>query len=67
VESDPYPVVVPYSTCELEGWSVAQIIVADVVVIPLAVTTLITGIDTWVEKLKLADVAVPAESPEITA
>jgi hypothetical protein len=60
-------VVVPYFTCELEGWSVVQVIVADVAVMPMAVTPLITGTGTGVEKMKLADVAVPAESTEIAA
>jgi hypothetical protein len=45
------------------------VIVADVVVTPLDVTALITGIVTagGVEKVKFADVAVPAESVEIAA
>jgi hypothetical protein len=46
---------------------VAQVIVADVVVIPLAVTALITGIVAGVEKMKLADVAVPAEFAAMAA
>jgi hypothetical protein len=37
------------------------VIVAEVAVIPLAVTALITGIDTGVENVKFADVAAPAE------
>jgi len=50
----------------LEAWSVLQTIVAEVVVMPMDVTALITGPDAGVEKVKLADVAVPAESAEIT-
>ena len=59
--------VVPNVTCELEGWSVVQVIVADVVVMPVTTTALIAGIDAGVEKLKLPDVAVPAEFAEVTA
>ena len=66
-ERDPYAVVVPYSTCELEGWSVVQVMVAEVVVIAPEVTPLITGIVAAVENVKLADVAGPPESAEITA
>jgi hypothetical protein len=46
---------------------VVQVIVAEVVVTLLEVTALITGIVTagGVEKVKLGDVAVPAESVEI--
>jgi len=39
---DPYEVVVPYRTCVDDVWSVVQVIVAEVVVIPVAVTALIT-------------------------
>lgn len=42
-EELPYMVFVPYSTCELEAWSVVQTIVAEVVVMPLVPTLLITG------------------------
>jgi hypothetical protein len=41
--------------------------VADVAVIPLVVTALIAGTVTGVAKVKLADVAVPAESVDRTA
>ncbi len=41
--------------------------VAEVAVMLLEVTALITGAGTKVEKVKLADVAVPAESVDITA
>ncbi len=41
--------------------------VAEVVVIPVEVTALIVGIVTGVEKVKLAEVAVPPESEDITA
>jgi hypothetical protein len=67
VEREPKEEVVPYSTCELEGWSVVHVIVANVVVIPLALTPVIVGIVAGVEKLKLAEVAVPAESVDIAA
>jgi hypothetical protein len=46
---------------------VVQVIVAEVAVTPLEVTALITGAGTGVEKVKFADVAVPAESVDITA
>jgi hypothetical protein len=59
--------LVPYSTTELAGWSVVQVMVAEVVVRPLEATALITGIDIGVEKLKFPDVVVPPESAEITA
>ena len=41
--------------------------VADVAVTPLAVTALITGGAAGVENVKLPEVAVPAESVDITA
>jgi hypothetical protein len=59
--------VVPYSTCELEIWSVVQVIVADVVVMPFEATALIVGIVAVVAKVKFDDVAVPAESVDRTA
>jgi hypothetical protein len=43
------------------------VIVADVAVTPVAVTALITGAGTVVTKVKLPEVAVPAESVDITA
>jgi hypothetical protein len=67
VENDPYPVVVPNSTCELEDWSVVQVIVADVAVTPVEVTALIVGTVAVVEKVKFVEVVVPAGSVEITA
>jgi hypothetical protein len=67
VEEVPYPVVVPYSTCELDSWSVVQVIVADVVVIPLEATALMTGAVTGVAKVKFPEVTVPAESVDMTA
>jgi len=67
LDNVPYPVVVPYFTCELEAWSVVQVIVAEVVVTPLEVTALITGRVAEVENVKFAEVAVPAESADITA
>ena len=57
----------PYPTCELEGWSVIHVIVADVAVIPLAATALIIGIDTAVESVKFTEVVVPAEFVDRTA
>ncbi len=39
----PYEGLVPYKTCELDGMLVVQVIVADVDVIPPAVTAEITG------------------------
>jgi hypothetical protein len=59
--------VVPNPTCELEGWSVVQVMVADVAVTPLEATKLIVGIDTGVTKVKFVDVVVPAEFMEMTA
>jgi hypothetical protein len=46
---------------------VVQLIVADVVVTLPVVTALITGAGGTVAKVKLAEVAVPAESVELTA
>jgi hypothetical protein len=46
---------------------VVQAIVADVLVMPAAVTALITGVDAEVEKVKFVEVAVPAESADMTA
>ena len=59
--------VIPYSTCEVEGWSVDHVIVAVVAVTPLEATLPITGIAAAVEKLKLADVVVPAEFVDMAA
>ena len=62
--------MVPYSTCELEARLVAQVTVADVLVIVDEVTELITGVVTvaGVEKVKLADVlSCPAEFTEMAA
>jgi hypothetical protein len=58
-DCDPYAVVVPYETCELEGWSVVHVIVAVVEVIPVAVTPLITGggPPARVAKVEFADAA----------
>jgi hypothetical protein len=58
-------VVVPYSTCELEGWSVVQVMVADVAVIALEVTPLITGTDPPVLTVRSSSAgAAQAEGPE---
>jgi hypothetical protein len=48
---------------------VVHVTVAEIAVMPLDVTALITGTVTVdrVDKVKLADAALPAESPEITA
>jgi hypothetical protein len=53
----------------LEALSVIQLIVADVPVIPIAVTELITGAEelTGVEKVELGEVVVPDEPTELTA
>jgi len=40
---------------------------AEVVVMPLAVTAVIAGIVAELVKVKLADAAIPAESPDIAA
>jgi hypothetical protein len=66
-EKAPYAIVVPYSTCELDGWSVVHVIVAEFPVMPLEATALIVGIVTGVENVKLADVEIPAASAERTA
>jgi hypothetical protein len=42
-EEEPYAMAVPYSTCELDGWSVVHVIVADAAVMPLERTALIAG------------------------
>ena len=63
----PYAVVVPYSTCELEGWSVVQVILADVVVMPLETTALMAGIVAGVENVKFADVDGPPEPADMAA
>jgi hypothetical protein len=41
--------------------------VADVAVTPLEATALMVGIVAGIEKVKLAEMAVPAESVDITA
>jgi hypothetical protein len=46
---------------------VVQVIVADVVVIPLEATALMAGAVTGVAKVKFPEVAVPAESVDMTA
>lgn len=57
----------PYSTWELEAWSVVQLIVADVAVTPPELTALMTGVGNGVENARFDEVAVPAESVEMTA
>jgi hypothetical protein len=59
VDCDPYAVVVPYATCELETWSVVHVIVAVVELTPVAVTAVMIGAGAAdVENVKLVDVAV---------
>ncbi len=68
VEFVPYAVVVPYSTCVLADWSVVQVMVAEVVVIAVAVRAVMTGAAAIVVKVALAEVArVPAELAERAA
>jgi hypothetical protein len=62
VDCEPYAVVVPYDTCELEAWSVVQVIVAEAGVIPVAVTAVITGAGVEVVNVKFADDAIVPES-----
>jgi hypothetical protein len=58
-DCEPYAVVVPYATCELEAWSVVHVMVAVVEVTPVAVTAVMTGGGVAeVENVKLPDVAV---------
>ena len=59
--------MVPYSTCEVDGWSVVQVMVAVVAVTPLEATLLIAGAATGVMKIKFADATVPAEFADRTA
>ncbi len=50
------------------AWSVVQVMVADVDVMPVTVTALITGVPAKVTKVELADVAlVPAEFADTTS
>ena len=60
---EPYPVVVPYSTWLEDAWSVVQVMIAELDVIEVTVTDVITGAGSAeVVKVKLPDVAcVPAE------
>ena len=61
--------MVPYSTCDVEAWSVVQVIVAEVEVIAVEVTEVITGADSaGVAKVKFDEVArAPAEFADIAA
>jgi hypothetical protein len=62
-DCDPYAVVVPYETCELDAWSVVHVIVAVVALMPVAVTAEMTRAEaTEVAKVLLLDVA-PAPPP----
>jgi hypothetical protein len=61
---------VPNPTWDVEGWSVVQVIVAELLVMAVAVTEEITGAPAieMVVKVKLADVAVvPEEFVDHTA
>lgn len=52
----------PYFTCELEAWSVVQVMVTELEVIAPAVTAEMTGgggADPAVENVKLAEVVEP--------
>ena len=60
-DDEPYPVVVPKKTCELDGWSVVQLIVALAVVNPETATPEITGATGVVKKVKLPEVADAVE------
>jgi hypothetical protein len=59
-DCEPYAVVVPHATCELEAWSVVHVMVAVVEVTPVAVTAVMTGGGdaVLVVKMKFADMAV---------
>lgn len=61
--------VVPYSTCELDAWSVVQVMVAPFDVMFVAVTAVMTGGDVdAVVNVKFVDVtSVPPEFIDITA
>jgi hypothetical protein len=64
-----YEVVVPNPTCDVDAWSVVQVIVAEVVVMFVAVTEEITGAPVAVVvKMKLADtVCNPTASVDMAA
>ncbi len=65
-DESPYEVVLPYRTCEVEGWSVVHEIVADVVVMFDAATAEMTG-PLNVENVILEETAdAPAEFAEDT-
>jgi hypothetical protein len=69
-EREPYAAVVPYSTWDVEAWSVIQVMVAEVAEIAVADTDEITGGTglAFVANVKFVDVArVPAELAERTA
>jgi hypothetical protein len=55
-DEEPYAIVVPKNTCEVDGWSVVQLMVAVVVVDPETTTPEITGATAVVTKVELADV-----------
>ena len=60
--------MVPYSTCDVEAWSVVQVMVTEVVVIAEAVTDDITGDGAAVVKVRFAEVVVtPREFVERAA
>ena len=61
VDEEPYTTVAPKKTCEVEGWSVVQLMVAVVVVDPETTTPETTGATGVVWKVKLAEVADAVE------
>jgi hypothetical protein len=69
IDNEPYETVVPYSTCEVDAWSVVQVIVAVLDVMPVALTALITGAGAAVvANVKFPDVtSVPPELVDSTA
>ena len=70
MENKPYDGVGPNSTCDVEAWSVLQVITAEVPVMADIDTPVIEGGATGivVVSVKLADVAtVPPEFAESTA
>lgn len=69
-DCEPYVTVVPKETCVVAVWSVVQVMVADVAVMPEAVTEVITGAGggAAVAKVKFDEVVdVPALFAEIAA
>ena len=68
VERDPYAIVVPNSTCDEDGWSVTQVIVAEALVTFDTFTAEMTGAGVVVVKLRFEEIArVPPELADMTA